>query len=214
MVVLRAISSIAVCSILALAAPSLGAGGDVEDPAAQVVERLHASLLEAMKHADEMGYQGRRELLEPVLGQSFDFPFMARLALGRGWRALDEADRTRWVGAFEDLSLSTYAARFDGWSGERFETLGVEDADHGTRLVKTRLLIPNDDPVQLHYRLRENSDGWRIIDVYLNGTVSEVALRRSEFSSVFERQGFDELLGQLQAKIESYAAGAVASPST
>jgi phospholipid transport system substrate-binding protein len=187
---------------------------EAPEPASLVVEKLHASLIDVMKRAGELGYEGRRAVLTPVVGESFDFPFMARLALGRGWRSLEESDQNRWVGAFENLSLSTYAARFNGWSGQAFETIEVTDADHGTRLVKTRLLLPEEDDVQLHYRLRENADGWRIIDIYLDGTVSEVALRRSEFSSVFARQGFDALLSRLQAKIESYAAGAVASPST
>jgi phospholipid transport system substrate-binding protein len=210
---LRAISWIPVCAILTFGA-AVPRADDGPEPASQVVENLHAALLDTMKRAEELGYDGRRSALTPVVRESFDFPFMARLALGRGWRSLEEGDQSRWVGAFEDLSLSTYAARFDGWSGQAFEMIEVTDADHGTRLVKTRLVIPDDDPVQLHYRLRENADGWRIIDIYLDGTVSEVALRRSEFSSVFERQGFDALLSRLQAKIESYAAGAVASPST
>lgn len=213
MACLRAISWIPVFTILLIGAGTPRAD-DTAEPASQVVESLHAALLGVMKRADDLGYEGRRAELAPVVDRSFDFPFMARLALGRGWRALEEPDRDRWVGAFENLSLSTYAARFDGWSGQSFETLGVADADHGTRLVKTRLLLPDEDPVQLHYRLRESTDGWRIIDIYLDGTVSEVAMRRSEFSSVFERQGFDALLSRLQAKIESYAAGAVASPST
>jgi phospholipid transport system substrate-binding protein len=187
---------------------------EAPEPASLVVENLHAALIDVMKRAQDLGYEGRRTVLTPVVGESFDFPFMARLALGRGWRSLEESDQNRWVDAFENLSLSTYAARFNGWSGQAFETLEVTDADHGTRLVKTRLLLPDEDAVQLHYRLRENADGWRIIDIYLDGTVSEVALRRSEFSSVFDRQGFDALLSRLQAKIESYAAGAVASPST
>ena len=212
---LRAIFWLPICATLTLGASVPRADESPEpEPASLVVENLHAALLDAMKHARQLGYEGRRAALTPVVSASFDFPFMARLALGRGWRNLDESDQNRWVEAFESLSLSTYAARFDGWSGQAFETIEVTDADHGTRLVKTRLLIPDDDDVQLHYRLRENADGWRIIDIYLGGTVSEVALRRSEFSSVFQRQGFDALLGRLQAKIESYAAGAVASPST
>ncbi len=213
MALLRAISGVLVCVVLTLGATAPRAE-ETSDPAAQVIEQLHASLMDVMKRADALGYEGRRDQLTPVVGASFDFPFMARLALGRGWRALEEDDRKRWVAAFEDLSLSTYAARFDGWSGQRFETLEVVEADHGTRLVKTQLVLSDEEPVQLHYRMRDSGQGWRIIDVYLNGTVSEVAMRRSEFSSVFQRQGFDALLGRLQAKIDSYAVGAVASPST
>ena len=112
---LRAIFWLPICATLTLGA-AVPRADESPEPARLVVENLHAALLDAMKHAREPGYEGRRAALTPVVGQSFDFPFMARLALGRGWRDLEESDQNRWVRAFENLSLSTYAARFVGWS--------------------------------------------------------------------------------------------------
>ena len=185
------------------------------DPAqaAAVVDRLHAALLDAMRRAGELGYAGRREALAPVLAASFDFPFMSRLALGSEWRRLDEMQRQRWVSTFQDLSLATYAARFDGFSGESFATDATEGAARDTVLVKTRLVRADDEPVHLNYRLRQNGGNWRIIDIYLNETVSEVALRRSEFTEVLERSGFEALVAELETKIGSYANGAIPASS-
>jgi phospholipid transport system substrate-binding protein len=177
------------------------------DGAADTVEGLHSALLAAMKDADRLGFEGRRELLAPVLDASFDFPFMARLALGFGWRKLDDTQQRRWVETFREFSLATYAGRFNGWSGEHFQTLDTEVAAHDTVLVKTLLAIPDEDDVSLHYRMRLNGDDWRIIDIYMNGTVSEIALRRSEFSAVLERDGFEALLAELESKIASYRKG-------
>ena len=182
-------------------------------PAAGVVERLHAALLDAMRRADELGYEGRRELLAPVLAASFDFAFMSRLALGSEWRKLDDVQRQRWIATFQELSLATYAARFDGFSGESFATDATEPAARDTALVKTRLVRAADEPVHLNYRLRQDGDGWRIIDIYLNGTVSEVALRRSEYAAVLERSGFEALVAELETKIGSYANGAMPASS-
>ncbi|MCH7709728.1 MAG: ABC transporter substrate-binding protein, partial [Myxococcales bacterium] len=62
------------------------------------------------------------------------------------------------------------------------------------------------DDIQLYYRLRNGTDGrWKIIDVYLNGTVSELALRRSEYSSLIKREGFEALLIALNKRIETLA---------
>jgi len=185
------------------------------DPAqaAAVVERLHAALLDAMKRADELGYAGRRDALAPVLAASFDFPFMSRLALGSEWRKLDDVQRQRWVSTFQELSLATYAARFDGFSGESFATDATQLAPRDTVLVKTRLLRANDEPVHLNYRLRNDGDGWRVIDIYLNGTVSEVALRRSEYAAVLERSGFEALVAELETKIGFYMNGAMPANS-
>lgn len=196
--------------LLALPLPALA------DPvqAQAVVERLHAALLDAMKRADELGYEGRRDALAPVLAESFDFPFMSRLALGSEWRKLDDARRERWTSTFRELSLATYAARFDGYEGESFVTDATEAAAHDTALVKTRLVRAKDEPVNLNYRLRLEGGSWRIIDIYLNGTVSEVAMRRSEYGAVLERSGFEALVAELETKIGSYANGAMPANST
>lgn len=200
------------CALLALVALPAPAPAQ-PTPAAGVVERLHATLLDAMRRADELGYAGRRELIGPVLAATFDFEFMSRLALGGEWRKLDEPQRRRWVSTFQELSLATYAARFDGFTGESFATDATEPAARDTTLVKTRLVRTDDEPVHLNYRLRQDGDGWRIIDIYLNGTVSEVALRRSEYAAVLERSGFEALVAELETKIGSYANGAMPASS-
>ena len=91
------------------------------------------------------------------------------------------------------MTVSNYAGRFVGEPGPSFETLGEEEGARGTRMVRTKLVQPSDEDVELNYRLRETDEGWRVIDCYMNGTVSEVALRRSEYGSVLRRDGFDAL---------------------
>lgn len=176
---------------------------------ARVVETLHAALIESMKQSDTLGYEDRFERLAPTLSASFDLDFMAQKSVGRTWKKLDEAERTRWLQAFERHTTANYAGRFTGYSGQRFETLGTEAAAHDTMVVRTKLINPDDDDVELNYRLRQTPSGWRIIDVYLNGTVSELALRRSEYSSVLKREGFDTLIANLDRKSNDLANASV-----
>ncbi|HSJ98923.1 MAG TPA: ABC transporter substrate-binding protein [Myxococcota bacterium] len=182
--------------------------GPPPDAAAASIEELHEVLLEVMKNAGPLGFSGRLERIRPVLGDLYDFPFMAEKSVGLGWRQLDDAARSRLVDAFSRLAISTYAARFDGYDGDRFETLGVQPASHGTVLVKTRIVRGSGETVALDYRMRAEGDRWRIIDVFLNGTVSELALRRSEYSGVLKRQGFDALLQAIEQKIAAQERGA------
>lgn len=175
--------------------------------AVEVVETLHAALLDVMKQADTLGYAGRFDRLEPVLGRTFDLDFMAQKSVGRHWKELKPEDQKRLTVTFRRFTLANYAGRFDGWSGQHFETVGEDASTHGTVIVKTRLVAPKDEDVQLNYRLRPVDGSWRIIDVYLNGTVSELALRRSENSSLVEREGIDSLLAALEQRISELAAG-------
>ena len=190
-------------SSLALVATPAPAG-ETGDPA-KVVDRLHVVLLAVMKQADALGYQGRFDRLAPVLRETFDLPFMAAKSVGRHWKSASEQDRRTLVETFTRFSIANYAGRFDGYSGQTFETLDQQPATHGTILVKTSLNDPDGEVVRLNYRLRPVDGGWKIIDVYLNGTVSELALRRSEYSSLIKREGFKALLVALDERIDTLA---------
>ena len=177
-----------------------------DSPAIAVVEDLHDSLIVMMKEADELGYQGRCDYLTPVIARTIDQEFMARKSIGLQWKHLSEADQARWQTAFSRLTVANYAGRFTGYDGEEFETLGQEAAPKETVIVQTKIVLPKDDDVQLNYRLRETDVGWRIIDIYMNGTVSELSLRRSEYSSTLKRDGFEDLVVAVDQKTDSLAA--------
>ena len=193
-------------AVLALAAASAGYAAEQiasasEKPAAEdAVNQLHAAFLDVMKHASDLGFEGREKALKGVIEQTFDLEFMALKTIGEGRRQLDAAGRARWVASFGNFVLANYARRFDGYSGQSFETQSLEPAPRNTVVVHTRLLRPQEDAVKLDYRLRPTSSGWRIIDVYSNGNVSELALRRSEFSSLFKEVGLDQLIASVDEK--------------
>jgi phospholipid transport system substrate-binding protein len=191
--------------VLTLSVP-LASGAEPEAPT-QVIDRLHSVLIDVMKEADALGYQGRHERLEPLLKEVFDLPFMAQKSVGRHWRKVSEQDRQRLLETFEEFTIANYAGRFDGYSGQHFETIREEPSLRDTVVVHSQLVDPGDDPVQLNYRLRPVDGSWKIIDVYLNGTVSELALRRSEYSSLIQREGLEGLLTALTDKIAAFASG-------
>jgi phospholipid transport system substrate-binding protein len=170
-----------------------------------VVEEFHVALLGIMRDADELGFEGRCDRLSEAMGTLFDTPFMAQKSVGRYWKTATPEDREQLVVTFERFSVSNYAGNFDGYDGETFETLDVVESTHGTKLVRTQLLAGDGEVVQLNYRLRPVDGRWKIVDVYLNGTVSELALRRSEYSSLIKREGFDSLLIALNEKIATLA---------
>jgi phospholipid transport system substrate-binding protein len=187
------------------AAPS----GDAATAAAKpAIDALHASLLDVMKNAETLGYAGREQKLRTVIPKYFDVDVMARQSLGgQQWKAASEDAKRRYLETFERFMVANYAGRFDGFSGQSFETLGEVPGPRETVIVKSRLIDPTDKNIDLNYRMHQASSGWKVIDVYLNGSVSELALRRSEFVSIVKRQNLDALLVALDAKIAKLAAG-------
>jgi phospholipid transport system substrate-binding protein len=175
----------------------------------QTIDALHASLLDVMKNAVALGYEGREAKLRSAIPRFYDVQKMARSALSEAqWKLASPEAQQRYLDTFERFMVANYAGRFDGFSGQSFETLGeVPDPKPGMVIVKTRLIDPTDKNIDLNYRMRRVGNDWKVIDVYLDGTVSELALRRSEFVSIVKRENLDALIVALDAKIAKLAAG-------
>ena len=178
-----------------------GQAAAAEPGARAVVADLNAALLESMQSARELGYEGRYRLLEPVLRQSFDFPAMARIAVGRAWADLSASEREQIVDLFAAMSVANFAARFDGFSGERFEIVAERAGPRDAVVIESEIRRPAEEPVGLDYVVRQTDGRWRIIDVLLDAKYSELARQRSEFAAVLSDGGLPDLIASLERKI-------------
>ncbi len=207
-------TTLALCAALAAepmsgqpaAAGPAASAADSRTPTTRI-DALHTSLIDVMKNAVALGYEGREKALQRVIPSYFNVDFMARKSLGPHWNSLDTEARRRYLATFARFMIANYAGRFDGYSGQSFETLGHEPGPRNTVIVKSRLLDPEGENVELNYRMSQDGGEWKIVDVYLNGTVSELALRRSEFVSIVKRENLDALLVALDQKIAKLSAG-------
>lgn len=185
--------------LMILLAPALQA----EDTAVERIENFHTALLQAMKSADDSSYEERRALLQDDVYTAFDFPFMVRVASAGAWQTFSEGEKQGLTDAFRDFTLTNYAARFNGYSGQEFRTIGTEDAGRGRIFVSTELVRPEQENIKLDYLMRETDGAWKIMDVYLKGQISELALRRSEFGPILRDHGIAGLISMLENKISS-----------
>ena len=181
------------------AAPAAIVAAQSADPGAAQIETLNSALLETMKQAKSLGVEGRYRKLEPAVTSAFDLPTMTRIAVGPRWAAVPPADQAALIKAFTRLTVANYAKNFDGYSGERFTVDPQVDTRGPDKLVRSHIVQPGDKPVDLTYRMRQASDGrWKIIDVYYNGSISELAARRSDFAASIA-QGPQVLLQKIDA---------------
>ncbi|MBM3571318.1 MAG: hopanoid biosynthesis protein HpnM [Alphaproteobacteria bacterium] len=191
----RALAALALVLFYSIVA-SAAEGGPRE-----TVGGFYRALLGIMKNANQLGYAGRYQEIDAAVRDSFNLGQMMRFAVGPDWTKLTPQQQEQAVDAFSRLTISTYAARFDGFSGERLEITGERLAQGGGAIVETRLVKSDGEPVVLNYLLRGSGGAWRILDVYLSGTISELAVRRSEFSSIIRRDGFDGLIAAIERRV-------------
>jgi len=144
---------------------------DTLDPAAAVIRAFCDALLEVMKRADHLGIRGRYDRLAPVIAQTFDLPAMTRIAVGPAWTTIPTEQQSALVDGFTRMTVATYANRFDGYSGERFEVSPTAEARATGRIVHTRLLPASGEPVVLDYLMRGTDPAWKVVDVYRNAAL-------------------------------------------
>jgi phospholipid transport system substrate-binding protein len=180
-------------------------GAEAAAGPSDVVRHFYDTLLDAMKNAHALGPKGRYQKLEPVVLVTFDVPFMTRLAIGPSWTKLTADQKQRATKAFARYITATYAHEFDDYSGERFEILGEQPIKHAT-IVKTQIVQSNGDKNTINYALHDNETAWQIRDVYLAGTISELATRRSDFASTLRSGGIEALITQLNKKADDLLA--------
>jgi phospholipid transport system substrate-binding protein len=172
-----------------------------ESAAPGVVRRLYDALLAAMKTGRQQSFTQRYERLAPVVSAAFDLGLMSRLAVGPDWAKLSPDQQQRIRDAFARYTIATYANRFDDYGGEGFEIDPTPIANPNGSVVQSRIVKSNGEKVSLDYLMRRGADGnWKIIDIYLSGTISELASRRSEFGAVLQRDGADGLVRLLEQR--------------
>ena len=166
----------------------------------QVVKRLHESLAEAMREGSRLGFKGRLELLTPIVTRTHELDFIARTTLGNLWSKLSPDQQVTFTDTFRQLSISSYADWFKSHEGEAFEFVDQQSMPREQVLVRSLIVKGKDEVARLDYVLRETKDGWRIINIMANG-VSDLALKRVEYRSILERDGFPALIDMLKKKI-------------
>jgi len=170
------------------------------------VRSFYAVLLTTMKTGPTLGQSGRYARLAPVVDRVFDVPSMTRLAIGSSWATVPPAQQQQLTEAFRHYIAATYADRFDSYSGEQLQVTG-EQPYNADVIVQTKIVKSNGEPTTLNYLMRQNQGSWHISDVYLDGSISQLAVQRSEFNSILRRDGVDGLVMALNRKVDLLSHG-------
>jgi len=175
---------------------------------AEVIEEFHGVLLGVMKKAKSLSTKERYIELEPAIVSAFDLGFMIRVATGRAWRKASADHQRQLSEAFRRMSIAIYAFRFKGYSGQRFETLKSVDGPRQTILVHTQIVSPpkkgqtRPQITKLTYVTKKINEVWKIVDVLLDGGISEIAVRYSEYRAILKTSGPGVLAERLNKKAD------------
>ncbi len=189
-----------------LALPLAAAGPtDVSAP----IKRLNGALIEVMKAGAASPYADRFTTLATAIDQAFDLRAILQTSIGPRWASLPDVQRAELLAVFRRFTVATYLANFDSFSGERFDVLAEQRQVGSDQVVATQLVAGSGPPVRFDYVMRQGADGgWRVVDVLLDGSISRVAVQRSDFRALLADGNASALIGSLQRKIAELSGGA------
>jgi phospholipid transport system substrate-binding protein len=199
-------AGLAIVSVLA-AWPAAAADAPTET-AAKKIQAFYGVLVDAMKGGSKLGIQGRYDKLKPAIETAFNLPVMTQFAVGPDWSKYSEADHKALIEAFERMTVSNYAKNFDSYNGQQFVVLPNVVNRPPDKVVQTEMRPAKGDPVKFNYRMRDAGGGnWKVIDVFLAGFTSQLALRRSEFSDTVAKEGASGLVKKMNTVADNTMKG-------
>jgi len=176
------------------------------------IQRLYAALLAAMKAGARTPFMQRYNALVGPVTQALDLPYILQTAVGPAWSALPAAQKSSLENAFQNYTVATYVSQFDSYAGEQFQVLpGLRALPNGSQVLQTRIIGSGGTPHEIDYVMRQAGSAWKAIDVLLDGSISRVAVLRSDFRRLFSRGGPTELANYLQQKATALS-GATSPP--
>jgi phospholipid transport system substrate-binding protein len=193
----------ALTAIACLGAAAIGAASATPTAKALIQDTV-VQVLDVLRDKSRTVAQRRLEI-EKIAHRCFDFRTMARLVLARDWKKLDSAKRDEFVDQFTTYLANDYGSRIERYQQEEVKVLGEQSKPRGDVEVRTKIVGGESDGAIVDYRMRNGKDGWRIIDVVIEG-ISLVANFRDQFREVIARGGPEALLQKLREKNAAAAA--------
>ncbi|MGH7824833.1 MAG: MlaC/ttg2D family ABC transporter substrate-binding protein [Candidatus Binatia bacterium] len=175
--------------------PMVGSAGEPTEQLQQTID----SLLAVLKSPDLMGEgkaKERRQKLRKIIYPRFDFPEMAKRALGSHWQRRSPEEQKEFIKLFTGLLEDAYLDTIESYKGEKVRYLN-ERQDKNFAQVDTKILDPQGQEYSVNYRLHKSGSDWKVYDVVVEN-ISLVNNYRSQFNRILAKSSYEELIAAMK----------------
>src|SRR5262249_48662798 len=144
------------------------------------IERFYATLTAIMKAGKAAPFRQRYDSLAPVVDQTFDLQDILESSVGPRWTTLPSEQQKALKEAFRRYTIAIYLTNFDIFAGRSFELQPSSPPAGADQIVQTRIVPASGDAHRLDYVMRQAGGNWKVVDVLADGSISRVAVQRSE----------------------------------
>ncbi len=166
------------------------------DPAVDQIQGFYDALVASMKSGGTT--KSRYDRLKPAIEKAFDLQAMTATAIGPSWATASDADKKALTDAFTRMTIANYAKNFDSYGGEKFTVEPASIARGSDHFVKSTMKTST-DTIAFNYRMHQVGSDWKITDVLLAGSISQMAQKRSDFAATLAASGPQGLAKRMNA---------------
>jgi phospholipid transport system substrate-binding protein len=168
------------------------------------IEALDAGLIASMKSSSS--FKDRSDRLAPIIDAAFDLPGILKGAVGPRWATLPPAQQSQLLTAFRAFTIASYAANFNSFDGQTIAIVPPLRPVGADQIVQTSI-VSNGSSNRIDYQMREVDGAWKVEDVLLDGSISNVAVQRSDFRKLLAGGDAQKLIDSLNARAAALANG-------
>lgn len=178
-----------------------------EEAAVAPIQQLNEALMNIMKAGVQVPFEKRFDMLAPVIDRVFDLEAILQESVGLTWPNLPPDQQAMLEKAFRRYTVASYVNSFDSYNGQRFEVAPETRAAGSEQIVSTKIIPASGSGHDLDYVMRRNGQAWRVVDVLADGSISRVAVQRSDFRRLLTRGGASALAESLSTKSADLSEG-------
>jgi phospholipid transport system substrate-binding protein len=179
-----------------------------DDSATAPIQQLDNALLASMKAGGSTRFDVRYRTLAPVVEQVSNLDAVLAASIGLSWPTLPADQKAMLAAAFRRYTVSSYATSFNSYNGQSFQVSpAVRSLGNGQVVVNSHLQRADGSSIALDYVMRRGPAGWQAVDVLTDGSISRVAVQRSDFRSLLSSGGPPALVAGLQHKVANLSGG-------
>ena len=160
------------------------------------VNELHKSLI---KISNKKINGDNLELIDDVIKNSYDLEKMGKMIIGVDWKQMDANTQKEFINVFNRFISVNYLRRFNKINELNFEHQTVTVIEDKFRLARV-ILTADNEKIEIDYLLGLKNEKWKIFDVLLDGSISEIATKKSDFKKIIREEGVGGLLKRLRIR--------------
>jgi phospholipid transport system substrate-binding protein len=192
---------------------SAAAAQAAQTPEAKPIEALSAGLIATMKAGSaNASFTDRYNALDGIVKSALNLPVILQNSTGFYWATLPAAQQQELLKLFEQFTVAKYVSGFNGYGGQKIEVLPAERDVGASKVVESEIVSTDgSDPTRLDYVMTDGANGWQATDVLLDGTISQVAIQSSDFSSEVSSGDASQLIAALKTKVSQLSGGTLSN---